>query len=229
MCAAVYNAKDAAALMWESYLKYHDRPQLFVWDNASTDGVSDYFAPIADYYYRSPENIQHGMALDNLCKMVTTKYTVIADTDIEFHQAVVPYMLEQEAAMVGQYHKEGGPWEHNGKVYRKQPRIDTFFALFETEVLQEVLRHITFSPYFTSSLGTAYDAAGMVAVAFYLLKAKVSFVSLDGYVTHYGSIASAVFETTVNQGQKEAKQAVYEHIGERLAALRGETKEVKLL
>ncbi len=149
VCTVAYNAAAAVELMWESY-RYRHRSvgPLFAHDNGSTDGAAEYLKTHADKFVQSVRNVGHGPALNDLCAVVTTPYTLVCDTDVEFFVPVVDRLIaELEVPGVGGvcYPSAAGratlgPCKFGVTDMLSLARIDPCCAMFRTADLQRWLR-----------------------------------------------------------------------------------------
>ncbi len=190
LCTVACNGLDAVSLMWESYLKYHDRPIFFAYDNNSSDGTREYLEKNADFLYKSDRNAYHGLGLDHLCNKVETEYVLVVDTDIEFLQSTVPMMMSHNAFAVHQkrYSKEWSFISINNTKLNCCPTFMIYATLFRSAELKKILEFFSFTGYRNDERTKFWDTSGMVYNAACLLGHKIVEVELNSYINHYWSV-----------------------------------------
>lgn len=242
MCLAAHNAISAVQLMWESFLKFHGpgAVDLFAHDNLSTDGVNEYLrqntAKITD-----GEDLFHGRALNQICSYVTTPYTLIADTDLEFHAPVVGRLineLEHKPDIGCVCYPSGvgkadlGACTIDGLHFVSKLRIDPCLAIFRTPELRRwtaaTVNGVGWDSDRDVTNGHYYDAGGRLRQA----------MEADGYrlvepdwlwrsVTHFGGVATMFYidgwgpeAAAKHEHDQFHRRARYAAIQERLRILR---------
>ena len=196
ICTVAFNAADALALMWESYLRYHVRPFLYGVDHGSMDGADVYLRQEADYYEAVPDYEEHGQGLDRICLRVETPYTLVVDTDCEFFAPVMEDMLvvieDSNAFCVTIAIDHAGPekaatWAGH---LLTADRASPVCALFRTEPLQHYLKYCSFGTYalnqrkFFDSGAMVYHVASAAGETF------VSPPWMRDRIGHYGELSS---------------------------------------
>lgn len=248
LATVAFNAVDAVALMWESFLHYHPRAsaRLVACDNASTDGAEVYLRRHADHYVRNDLNYGHGTPLNNLCDYVLetpTRYLIVIDTDVEFRETVcdrIAELLEKPGVGCVCYPSAKGRadlgrcWHFGDRL--SLPRIDPCFAAFRTDVFGDLFRRskpVGWHPHDAKEVGLFFDAGAAIR---YVLERQGYEVEqpawLGAAVKHYGGLSSYYCEKALSP--EDAKrfhqndpsvQAAREHrmavVRARLAAVRG--------
>lgn len=230
LCTVSRNARDAAALMWESYLEHHERPVLFVYDNGSTDGAAEYLGSRADYFHRSEAASTHGAGLDHLCPLVETPYTLVVDTDVEFLAPTVGVMKGADAfaAHQARWFSDDSAYgfnEFHGDMYARLWGFQVYAALFRTAELQGLLRHVSFRPLARPGPPMphhCYDTGAMLYHVALAAGLRVAEIDLTGHIIHYGSITLALYSEYSQYVPHLAqyKRGQYDIIRSRLRTLR---------
>jgi hypothetical protein len=192
LCTVVHHAPEAAALMWESYCKHHDRTPLFVCDNG---GGEEYFKEKADLFISPGKNIGHGRGLDALCLSVETPYTLICDTDIEFLLPTVSEMKSKDAFAVCNLrtYYEG---MHKEDLWKIEAGFDPHCALFKTKPLQALLKHFSFTEYRLLNETVYYDVGCMLYRAALAANLGIHNASLwlPKHVHHFGHVSCGPYD-----------------------------------
>jgi glycosyltransferase involved in cell wall biosynthesis len=238
LCTVALNGLDAVSLMWESYLKYHDRPVFFAYDNGSTDGTREYLEKNADFVYKSENNDYHGRGLDYLCKRTETEYILTVDTDVEFLQPMVPMMMSYDAFAVHQrkwwtvdnsepHITDTATW--GGREYRIPWRFMIFAALFKTKDLQDLLRDFSFSVYRNDEMRLFWDTSGMMYKVSQAMGYKIVEIDLFDYYRHYWSVTLNTHQFKNNPERYAKGLETNKVIRDRLMKLRGAPPTARLL
>lgn len=229
ICTVSFNGLDAVSLMWESYLKYHERPVFFAYDNNSNDGTRQYLRKHTDFLYESKTNDYHGRGLDYLCKRVDTEYTLTVDTDIEFLKPTIPMMIEYDAFAVHQK-----KWWNRTSIdkiyigeheYESRWRFMAFVTLFKTKELQNILKHFSFSMYKNDEIKSIWDTSGMIYQISLLLGHKIVEIDMFDYYKHYQSVTVNNEQLKHNPDRLGVGAKSLKLIRQRLMRLRGEIPE----
>lgn len=224
---ATYNAVKAVALSWESFKFHHGNIELFAGDDGSDDGADCYIKNKANLF-RQYKGVHHAAILDDLCKLVKSKYTLIIDSDVEFLRPVLGDMLNtieiNKAWCVAASSRLHGEFTQNNVMMQAQRRIDPMCALFDTKQLQKFLRWFTFGPYTDHQRRRFFDTGGMLYCVAQAAGLKtVELEELRRQVVHYGGMS-----TGMNDGKylDEHQAKKYELIKKRLNALEGGSQTV---
>lgn len=200
------NQKDLLRLAIESF-RYHNTDAQFsvwIWDNDSTDGAREWALANADrvFFKPGPLGHHHAQALDHMVQEVTTPFVLTLDNDVYSNGPGLARMLAvmrtENAFAVGPQAASGmGSVNHCGHHLIGQPRIDPCYALFRTDQLARLVKHVSFAPYELTNLGKFYDTGGMIRQAAEGCGFKViDLPDLHGAaIKHYGAMTWASYGT----------------------------------
>lgn len=226
-------AADALLLMWESFNVHHARVPFIGFNNSGwqDEELARVFERSADLVLTGPNPPwPHGKALDALCAKVTTPYTLIVDSDVEFRAPVLGDMLRDLQAgpdMLACFLPDRVPFEPWttpiwGHTLHVQHRINPALVLFDTRRMAPTLQHFSWSTYFCTDLGEYFDAGALLYRAGAAQGWQFSEPEwLHERVVHYGGI-SKLTDPDAPEIDREIAAERYAVIQERLQNLRRE-------
>lgn len=231
LCMVTHNAYYAAALTWESYLTHHEKPNLFVFDQSSTDGTYEYFKGKADLLLSGP-NTGHGMRLDELCCRVETPYTLVLDSDVQFLgnlYANVDWSIKPFAICLNQKGGYSSPMffsgisEKDGKPLplTTQTRFQIHCTIFETERLKFLLsKNISFGFYIHQGYRKLYETGSMIwTIADCMGWKTITPEGFENKFRHWGAITNILYAMN-GKSRKAEKLKQYKEIEQELMLLR---------
>lgn len=233
ICTVSFNACDALALMWESFLKYHSvEVRWFVYDNGSIDGAKEYAQEHADLVIHGDNSLGHGECLSELCTRVETSLILSVDNDIEFIAPCLDRMREPliSSEVYCSCFTRLEPFGFAdiwGERYQAQWSPNIALGLMKTENVKRILQAgITFGYYLNHTRREFFETGAMfyrVALACGWRVAELA--DLWQKAVHYGSVSTLWLNESIDPQQKEdsyreAIQRRYENIQSRLCILR---------
>jgi hypothetical protein len=168
------NNKDLLRLTVESLYRHNREVGLRTayFDNDSGDGAREWAEDHCDLvvHKAGPLGHHHAVPLDRLAQLVKTPYTLTLDNDVVFRGPVLPRMVaemdETYAFAAAPSARLGmGSVVHFGRTLEGQPRVDPCCAMFRSDQLARMVRHVSFTPAEVTNLGRFYDTGGMVRAA----------------------------------------------------------------
>jgi hypothetical protein len=235
MCTVTFNAYYAAALMWESFLKYHDKPKLLVFDQGSKDGTYEYFKDKADLILTG-HNTGHGMRLDELCKRVETPYTLVVDSDVQFLGNIYEQIEWQSKPFAiclrqntGYYPQMifSGIEDEKGipLLLTPQARFQIHCTIFDTAKLQYLLsKNISFGFYVHPGYKQVYETGSIITkVAECLGWTTYQPKDFKEKIHHWGGITNVLYAGRC-KNQENDKKNDYLKIKAHLEQLRSSNK-----
>lgn len=90
-----WNQKDCVSLLLKSYIKHHYKGvplKLKLVDNGSDDGSKEFLEANEIPFLSLPDNVGHENAINIVYEGINTKYVVLCDTDLEFHDNIFDYL-----------------------------------------------------------------------------------------------------------------------------------------
>lgn len=215
LCTVSLNAYHACALMWGSYLRHHPKAPLYAWDNKSEDGAAEYFKKHATLFMTG-DRVEHGVALDVLCKRVETKYTLVVDTDVEFvDDLYAGWEFDDRYYCYGSL-RRGYYVNERKEVF--QNGVHPCCAIYKTETLQKLLEHFSFSVYINTNVKKLYDTAAMLSFVAEAAGLKLHTPpDWENRFIHYGAITNSIWgRLSAKTDLRTTKLQTYETIKDRL-------------
>ena len=220
------NGVHALELLWRSYYFHNkDVPARFwCWDNASTDGASDYAAKHAAKVFTMPPRTSHQQGADGMAKECSTPYFLLLDFDVEFtgpFTAKAIQLLKGDPDALCVSFPSGEPGRQfevgNFGLMDGTKRINPCCALFRTDKIKLILEHFTFGTYF--NFGTKrqfFDVGAMIRqVAEVAGMGVLEPAWIRQAVNHYGQIGALVAGHALHPKLHSALERRYGEIAKR--------------
>lgn len=192
-----FHAADALALMWESFLKFHERPRWLVFDNGSKDGALEYAKEHADLVLEGDNGMSHGERISQLADLVETPYLLHSDNDIEYKSEVLhmlrrPFENEKTYCSCLTRLYEWGTFDVFGMIMKAMWSPNIAVGLLRKDVVDRIHSFDTSFGYYCNDKRREYYETGGMAWRFALAMGYecAELPELWERVVHHGSIST---------------------------------------
>lgn len=132
-----WNQQPCVELLLKSYVKHHytgEPLKLMLVDNNSTDGSQEWLRENEIPFVAMGENVGHENALNAIYNDIKTKYCLLNDTDVEYHENVLGYIKEMDDTCISVGELIDNNYMNESKV---KDRISPWFWLHRIDLMQK--------------------------------------------------------------------------------------------